>query len=227
MSKSYHSSDNMSTEEPNPYFHGILTEWNDERGYGFITPQDGGKRIFLHIKNLRSDLTRPTQGGEFFYQIAYDPQGRIMAVNAFASSSYLEQDTPFIHKFSCFLSKIWWLPVILLVLFYLFLLSTAVYPILVMLLAFTINSLLTILFYWSDKFLAKHQKWRIPEHTLHFMEFFYGWPGALYAQRAFCHKTKKISFIVPFVFMIILNVTATILFFIYGKDIIEAIKILT
>ena len=102
MSKSYHNSDNMSTKEPNPYFHGILTEWNDERGYGFITPQDGGKRIFLHIKNLRSDLARPTQGAEFFYQKAYDPQGRIIAVNAFESTSYLEQDTPFIHKFSFF-----------------------------------------------------------------------------------------------------------------------------
>ena len=41
---------------------GILRSWNDERGFGFIAPIQGGQEVFVHIKafgarnGLRSDL---------------------------------------------------------------------------------------------------------------------------------------------------------------------------
>ncbi|WP_444677964.1 cold shock domain-containing protein [Halomonas sp. E19] len=28
---------------------GKLTEWNDAKGFGFITPTAGGPRVFVHI----------------------------------------------------------------------------------------------------------------------------------------------------------------------------------
>ena len=29
---------------------GVLLEWNDERGFGFITPSTGGERVFVHVR---------------------------------------------------------------------------------------------------------------------------------------------------------------------------------
>lgn len=29
---------------------GKITTWKDEQGYGFITPDNGGPQVFVHIK---------------------------------------------------------------------------------------------------------------------------------------------------------------------------------
>ena len=55
-------------------------------------------------------------------------------------------------------------------------------------------SLLTFALYGYDKKQAIKQGWRIPEMILHYCEFFGGWPGALWGQKVFRHKTKKLSF---------------------------------
>jgi cold shock protein len=33
---------------------GKIRFWNDDRGYGFIMPDDGGTDMFVHISNVRS-----------------------------------------------------------------------------------------------------------------------------------------------------------------------------
>ncbi len=81
-------------------------------------------------------------------------------------------------------------------------------PLPCVILAFVLNSPLTVLFYREDKRLAEQGNWRIPEFYLHFWELACGWPGALYAQRRFRHKWKKLSYMVVFWLYVILNVCA-------------------
>jgi uncharacterized membrane protein YsdA (DUF1294 family) len=60
--------------------------------------------------------------------------------------------------------------------------------------AYVSVSALAFLLYWGDKRRARADHWRTPENVLHALEFAGGWPGALLAQQAFRHKTRKVSF---------------------------------
>jgi cold shock CspA family protein len=61
---------------------GKLATWNDDKGFGFIEPNDGGPRVFVHIKAFKSRSRRPIQGDVVSYETAKDNQGRTNAVNA-------------------------------------------------------------------------------------------------------------------------------------------------
>ena len=66
-------------------------------------------------------------------------------------------------------------------------------------------NLTTIVAYFVDKRAATRHAWRVPENTLHVLEFLGGWLGALIAQKIFHHKTKKKSFRNIFWLMVILE----------------------
>ncbi len=53
---------------------GQLTEWNDDRGYGFISPENGGPRVFVHIKTLQSAGRRPQAGEWLRFVEGRDPR---------------------------------------------------------------------------------------------------------------------------------------------------------
>lgn len=61
---------------------GILKTWKEDRGFGFIKPDDGGKDIFIHISSLKGVSRRPITGDVIYYQIAKDNRGKYKAINA-------------------------------------------------------------------------------------------------------------------------------------------------
>ena len=61
---------------------GVLKTWKEDRGFGFIKPDDGGKDIFIHISSLKGVSRRPITGDVIYYQIAKDNRGKYKAVNA-------------------------------------------------------------------------------------------------------------------------------------------------
>ena len=61
---------------------GVLKTWKEDRGFGFIKPDDGGKDIFIHISALKGVSRRPITGDVIYYQIAKDNRGKYKAINA-------------------------------------------------------------------------------------------------------------------------------------------------
>jgi uncharacterized membrane protein YsdA (DUF1294 family) len=56
------------------------------------------------------------------------------------------------------------------------------------------TSLIAFAAYWLDKSAARYGRWRTAESTLHLFGLAGGWPGALFAQRVFRHKSSKGEF---------------------------------
>ena len=54
---------------------GLLTVWNDAKGFGFITPEGGGERVFAHVSSY-AGRDRPVSGQKVAYSIMTDSRGR-------------------------------------------------------------------------------------------------------------------------------------------------------
>ena len=53
---------------------GSVKWFNEQKGYGFITPDDGGKDLFVHYSNIIGEGYRSLQDGQ---AVEYEPaEGR-------------------------------------------------------------------------------------------------------------------------------------------------------
>ena len=200
---SRHSSDPQKRNVRSGGSIGTLTEWDDERGYGFITPVKGRGKVFLHIKSFRAGVRRPVPGETVFYTLSTDDRGRPRAVDAYLTEYDEKRRPPFPHALIRKLANCWLLALVILA-FGIWI--TDSFPA-GLFIAFFINSLFTIAFYWEDKYLAQYKYWRIPEWSLHSWELFWGWPGAVVAQIAVRHKLRKKAFMALFCVCVLLNIT--------------------
>jgi CspA family cold shock protein len=62
---------------------GTVTFYNDDRGFGFIRPDDGGADVFVHISAFtRIGLPAPAEGQRFAFDVEINPSnGKPAATN--------------------------------------------------------------------------------------------------------------------------------------------------
>jgi uncharacterized membrane protein YsdA (DUF1294 family)/cold shock CspA family protein len=177
---------------------GKLTSWNDEKGFGFITPSTGGKQVFVHIKAFGNRNRRPEINQVVTYALSADKQGRPCAINATLAGDRLKETTE-----RSTIPTLIIVAILFLVIVAVSVLVTRIHP---LVLAIYISlSLFTFIIYAADKSAAKKGAWRTRENTLHLLSLAGGWPGALIAQQKLRHKSKKQSFQAVFWLTVLLN----------------------
>lgn len=179
---------------------GRLVEWFDEKGYGFIQPNDLTKdRVFLHIKDFSKPGPRPIIGCALEYTVTVDHRSRYRALNVIYlkankiqkkyhkyQESKVTSHAPSRLKSMQILCVIYIILIVILVL--VGLLKGSILLLLI---------LINVITYWcyaQDKEAAQLGNRRIPEQSLHILSFLGGWPAAYLAQQKLRHKTQKQTF---------------------------------
>lgn len=176
---------------------GRLVEWFDDKGYGFIQPNDASKdRVFLHIKDFARQGPRPIIGCALEYTILLDGDGRFRAQQVmYLKASQTQKILPKPKNVNVQQQKL--KPMQIACVGYI--LALAVFTLLGMLsgmvlLFISIINALTYWMYTQDKEAALLGNRRVPEQTLHILSFLGGWPTAWLAQEKMRHKTQKQPF---------------------------------
>ena len=206
-------------------YSGTLTQWNDERGFGWIEADGGGERLFVHISAFEPRPPaeqRPQPGQRLEFAVGME-QGRKRALQvAWRAGGSLTQarrrNSPSAgrlqssrtppqgwHASSGFSYGV------LLVWLLLMLAAAVIWGVpRILWLVYAGLSMLTFMAYWQDKWAAQKGQWRTPEKTLQTMALAGGWPGALLAQQWLRHKSSKTSFQLQFWLMVLINVAAVL-----------------
>lgn len=170
---------------------GQVIEWNDSKGYGFISSVGGELKVFFHISSVTNPGYRPKLQDSVTFEVTQDNKGRLNAenvtvqgVNGFPFTvlfgfSFLVAATASVIVFNG---------------------EKILIPLYVVLGIFTY-----FMFAW-DKQAALSGDWRTPEKTLHILSLLGGWPGALLAQFQLRHKSRKQPFKFILWVTILLNV---------------------
>jgi cold shock CspA family protein len=62
-------------------YQGRITDWKDDRGFGFVTPSGGGATVFVHISAFKKGQRRPTGNEVVTYELLNDPKKGLRAQN--------------------------------------------------------------------------------------------------------------------------------------------------
>ena len=186
-------------------FEGIIKSWNDERGFGFIEPTQGGQEVFVHIKAIQGLRQRPQVNQRVSFQVELGPQGKKRALNVEpvrvrpTARARSRKEGP-AQWGTASLSVI---PLFAVVMILGYVLG---HPPRWLLWAYLAASATTFLAYAHDKSAAMRGAWRTSEQTLHLLALIGGWPGALLAQQTFRHKSSKSEFHSVFWVTVALNI---------------------
>jgi len=66
---------------------GTIKKWNQDRGFGFVEPEDGGQDVFAHILEFPNKSLCPYVGEKITFAIKITPDGKKKAVQIMRTSS--------------------------------------------------------------------------------------------------------------------------------------------
>ncbi|OYW62849.1 MAG: hypothetical protein B7Z40_16055 [Bosea sp. 12-68-7] len=194
---------------------GILEDWHDARGFGFIRRPDGSK-LYVHMKSIGKSIERPKPGDKLSYEVGEGANGRPAAVKVqiktapaavapqtssvssadaasgaatAAPTAPAREQKPGLRQISMRTAAAATLIVLL---------GNNIalgrFPVWVGLL-YVIGGIASWLFYQTDKRAAAKREWRAPERSLHLADLAFGIIGGLLAQHVLRHKTYKPGFV--------------------------------
>jgi len=172
---------------------GVLAEWNDQRGFGFVEAR--GKRTFVHISAFEASEGRP-QAGEFVeFALGEGPDGRPCAVSASRIFALGREGQRPARRAGA--DPVAFVPVAVFVLLLVVVIVVLHLPSWWATYYLVLSSFTFLLYSW-DKRAAVDGTARTPERTLHLAALLGGWPGAVLAQQSLRHKNRKEAFQIEF-----------------------------
>jgi uncharacterized membrane protein YsdA (DUF1294 family)/cold shock CspA family protein len=184
-------------------YQGKITDWKDDKGFGFVTPNGGGSRVFVHIKSFSNRQRRPIGNELVTYELTSDARGRPQALNiSFVGDRPTSplKTAPGPGVGALMFAVVFLALVVGAVV-------TGNLPFMV-LIAYLMASCVAYLAYFLDKVASLKGRRRTAESTLHLFSLLGGWPGAMIAQRTLRHKTQKQPFQVMYWATVVLNCAA-------------------
>jgi uncharacterized membrane protein YsdA (DUF1294 family)/cold shock CspA family protein len=194
---------------------GKLISWKPDRAFGFIRPDEGGADVFVHLRDFGRIARPPKIGDAISYQRVGDGKGRYRAADVQVeglqrSAGSMRSRTRTARRGAEAESAPSRSPSWIACLFLAGVAVLAAFGPLPWIVPplYLIASVAAWLLYAFDKSAAMNRRWRTQETTLLAAGLLGGWPGALVAQQQFRHKTRKLSFQIPFWFTVLLNCAA-------------------
>ena len=184
---------------------GKIINWNDLRGFGFVSPLERGERVFVHVSAFPSGSRRPTDGEFVSYTLGTDERGRRCATSVtyvVSRPKRLEVQT---RSRNADLIAGWMAVAFLTVVALLTMAGRLWWPAVCV---YIFMSIATFFAYKHDKEAAQAGARRTTEFGLITLGLIGGWPGALVARHRFRHKTRKVAFRIGYWFSVGLNVAA-------------------
>ena len=169
---------------------GTLKRWNDDKGFGFISPCTGGADVFAHISVFQNRSRTPKPGDAVIYHPEKSGDGKLRAISVSYSGEKTEKNV--LQKperelwVAMLVSLVFMIAILVLGFMWLIPWQLAV--------LYYSASIIAFFMYWGDKSAARKGRWRTRESSLLLCGLIGGWPGALIAQQMLRHKSSKKEF---------------------------------